>query len=76
MNSMTWPVTVFLSVFTVCVSGLVWKGSMPSHVLFTIIGLAAGYFPHAVVGAMKDRAMRAESKRSLDSVVEKKEDVS
>jgi len=77
MNSLTWPATVFLSVFTLCVSGLVFKGSMPSHILFTVLGLAAGYFPHAVVNSMRAKALQIEAMRtSTDSVVKKEKDSS
>jgi hypothetical protein len=62
MNStLTWPATALLSVLTVCISLLVWKGIIPSHTLFVIIGVAVGFFPHAVLNAMRVRARANEA---------------
>jgi len=76
-STLTWPATVLLSVLTVCVSLLVWKGVIPSHTLFVIIGVAIGFFPHAVLNAMRVRAranevadeMRAANEFPVEEVV-------
>jgi hypothetical protein len=39
----SWPSAVLLSVVTLCVSALVWKGAIPSHALFAILGAVVGW---------------------------------
>jgi hypothetical protein len=67
MPSLTWPATFFLSILTICVSFLVYKGTVPSHALFVIIGIAVGFFPHTILNAMRERARAAEAAAAADS---------
>lgn len=81
-SGLTWPATVLLSVLTVCISLLVWKGVIPSHTLFVIVGVAVGFFPHAVLNSLRMSARAREqiadaaaTEFSAEEVVTSKESV-
>jgi hypothetical protein len=63
VNTLTWPATFFLSILTMCVSFLVYKGTLTSHALFMIIGAAVGFFPHAVMHSLRVRGRMTESQQ-------------
>lgn len=43
MSRVSWPAALVLSVLLVCTTYLVSKGTIPSHVLFTVVGIVVGY---------------------------------
>ena len=59
----SWPLAVLLSIITVCISGLVWKGAVPSHSLFAIVGAIVGYLLNTTVNTLRLKREEASSKR-------------
>ena len=52
MSRVSWPAALLLSVLLLCTTYLVSRGTIPSHVLFTVTGIVVGYvIPKAQSGA-------------------------
>jgi hypothetical protein len=51
MSRVSWPAALVLSVLLVCTTYLVSKGTIPSHVLFTVVGIVVGYVIPRMQGA-------------------------
>lgn len=63
----SWPLALLLSVVTVSLSALVWKGAIPSHSLFAIVGAIVGYLLNTTIATLRTKRDSFFSKTSSSS---------